>query len=111
MSKHKKCLWCKEEAIQGRSLCEKHDQQNNSAEKKAYCKKWNEDRQKAGLCDRCDNPAAPGRTQCREHLDQAASKAREKRAKRLAAGACMICGCNRPAGKGKKHCQEHCDRS
>lgn len=34
----------------------------------------------AGLCDKCQNPAAPGRFSCEEHLKRASERQRERRA-------------------------------
>lgn len=105
------CTTCGEEAVQGKTLCEKHlayyrDRQADAMKK----------RRSSGLCSACTRQAVPGKSMCKEHLathrakaeagrPAAAEKMRVLRLQRKQAGLCDRCGL--PVVPGRSKCVEH----
>lgn len=71
-------------------------------------KEHRQQKEKLGLCYRCDEPVEPGRKHCKKHLKMYSDSAKRRQQERKKSGLCIICG-KRPPRPNRVMCQQCAD--
>lgn len=95
-----KCSECKEEAVDGKSMCRRH-----LLLARERSRRYKLRHRQQGLCTSCANPALPGSYLCSTHLEKLNILRAKHKNERLKNGRCYTCGRPLPTDReGLKTC-------